>query len=965
MLSTLTRRRGFPHKRRWAKSYAGGEVLPVTFPSTPLSTRVYIALGADLTADWLSWDWLDITDRVRHDLGITVTLGRGDERGQVTPSRCTIKVDNNDGYLCRRNPLSPYFDLLTRNTPIWIQLDPGSGYVDQYHGYVNEWPNTWADASGTDAFVTIQCSGVMRRLAQAQELRSPIYRTIAGRTQSAIQPIAYWPMEDGSGSSQFASAIPGVPAVAPAGSVNYAGNSELPGSDPLPTFSTAASCTFQVPEYEITGAWMVQFAFNVPSDPLVDTVIARIDTGNEGAIARFDVVISPSPLPSALGVYGYDPFGTLVSQVFIFLDGSGPANPLPADFYGNPWSIRFCEKEDDFGNSIDFIHLSGVDGNYSSGTAGAPSARCTIRSVTLLAHAATSGISFGHVAVHADAALLPSGTVTADVAASAGSLSGWDGEQAHARIKRLCREEGLQVQALAGNSAAMGPQGSGTLLAELRACEAADQGLLYEWQFGIGYQALSERYDQPVRFELDFDAQHIAGVPQPADDDQRLVNKFTASRSGGSSATAEKQDGTLGTGPGGSGIFAGLATVNVETDNQLQPYAGWKVWLGTVDEDRWPQLGFHLHGSPDLIPGWLSTSLGHRVTVANPPNPMNPYTIDAVIEGSAYRWDEISWTAVLNTSPSSPYMVGTVGDSTTPGSWPQTGENTELATELASGSTSLLARVDEPLFSTDSSDLTSSPLSVVVGGEVMPVSAISSAVRDTFTRTVSSGDWGTSDSGHTYTHTDSAIVSVNGTQGIIALSTINSERHATTSLGVTGFQDLQVWNTLTVTPTGAAINWGLLLSYADSGNSYYWADVQVATTGALTLRLIKRESPVSLTQLTTVTAPITHSTTVPRVLRAQYDPATGVFRSRIWSSDADEPEDTWHLSWVDTSVTPGPRVGVIARLMTGNTNPTPVDFAFDNLALLNPQAFTVERTLSKTHPAGSQLAVHRPLIAAY
>lgn len=726
-------------KRRFGPGpFTAGEILPVTFPTSVLETRVYIALGADLTASYLTWNWLDITDRCRHDLGISLTVGRGDERGQVTPSRCTIKIDNNDGAFCRLNALSPYFELLSLNTPIWIQVDAGSGFADRYFGYINDWPTTWADESGTDAFVTIQCTGVMGRLAVGQVLRSPVYRSISGYTPGSLKPIAYWPMEDGANSSQFASAIPGVAAVPPIGTVTYAANSDLPGSGALPTLAAGTTVTFPIPSYAITNAWVAHLVVNVASDPVTDTVLASVITGGEGTVVQYDLLIRPSS--ATLMLRGYDSTGASLVATELPLDGSGPANPLPADFYGNSWSVRICEKINESAPTeiLGVVFLSGSDSDTVAQSAISVTATPSTASIVKLwSYAATNGIAFGHVGLHADAAFIAAGSVTTDVLASVGSLGGWAGEQAHERVKRLCREEGITAQALAGSSAAMGPQGSGTLLAELRACEAADQGFLSEYQFGVAFQALSERYNAPVVFDLDFDLGHIAGVPVPADNTQRLVNRFTSSRSGGSSATAEKQDGPLGTGK--SGVFEGSASANVETDNQLQPHAGWKVWLGTVSEVRWPQLGIRLHRSPDLIPGWLSMALGKRINVANPPSPLPSATIDAVLEGYSERWDEVSWVAALNTSPASPYDVGIAGDSTTPASWLASGVDTQLAAELASGATSMSVTIDGPLFSTSAADLDYSPLSLRLGGEIVAVSAIaggSSPQTFTVTRTL-------------------------------------------------------------------------------------------------------------------------------------------------------------------------------------------------------------------------------------
>ncbi len=719
MRTTLRRRHGFPHKRRWSKTFVGGETLPVTFPSSPLSTRVYIALGADLTASWLTWNWLDITDRCRHDLGITLTVGRKDATGQVTPSRCQIKVDNNDGALCRRNPLGPYYGLLTLATPIWIQLDPGSGYVDRFHGFIHEWPTTWADESGTDAYATIQCSGVMLRLAQSKNLKSALYRTTSGVTDGDAVPLAYWSMEDGSNSTQAASGIPGGTPAVVTGSVTFAGDSGPAGSSSLLTIADGGSISGTLPGYTDTGQWFLQVALKIATAPTVDTDYVEIRTPGGDEAAWFLYIQAGSP--DTVRFVGLNAAGVQTGTgASVLLDGSGDSSPSESDFYGHWWLFTlYAYYDTDLGAVLGGMLMTESD-QWTIQSAGGVSSTVRAPATTWRIYGRGSGVSAGHVGFWADTAF------TADTAVTnSQAFDGHAGELAHRRLARLCREERIPFTTDAVTSAAMGPQRPGNILALLRECEAADQGLLTERGYGLAYQSMSQRYNQPVVFDLDFSSGHIAGVPTPADDIQRLVNRFTASRSGGSSATAEREDGPLGTGTGGSGVFEGSASVNVEADTQLLSYAGMKVWLGTVDEDRWPELRFHLHGSPDLIPGWLSTPLGSRTNVANPPAPLPSQTINAVIEGYAERWDTVSWTAGIFTSPASPYDVGIAGDATTAGSWLQTGEDTALSAELASGATSATVAIDGRLFSTTASDLTYSPLSLIVGGEVMPVSAIS------------------------------------------------------------------------------------------------------------------------------------------------------------------------------------------------------------------------------------------------
>ena len=67
--------------------FGGHEALPLTYPTTRLTTKVLIALGADLSADPLTWQWQDITAYVRFDVGISLRTGRPDGSATVNLRR--------------------------------------------------------------------------------------------------------------------------------------------------------------------------------------------------------------------------------------------------------------------------------------------------------------------------------------------------------------------------------------------------------------------------------------------------------------------------------------------------------------------------------------------------------------------------------------------------------------------------------------------------------------------------------------------------------------------------------------------------------------------------------------------------------------------------------------------------------------------------------------------------------------
>lgn len=62
---------------------------------------------------------------------ISISYGKQDESEHVTPSTCTLQLDNRDGSKNPRNPMSPLYGLVGRNTPLRIRMpdDDLDGYL--------------------------------------------------------------------------------------------------------------------------------------------------------------------------------------------------------------------------------------------------------------------------------------------------------------------------------------------------------------------------------------------------------------------------------------------------------------------------------------------------------------------------------------------------------------------------------------------------------------------------------------------------------------------------------------------------------------------------------------------------------------------------------------------------------------------------------------------------------------------
>src|SRR5688572_13932032 len=176
------RRRGFPHRRRFAGAPYFGDVPTVTFaPGTPLRVRAWIALAPDFSRPWWEWNWSDITAYVRWDPGVATSSGRRDQDNQPVASTARATLDNSDGRFSRLNPYSPYYGLLTPFTPIRFAVDPGTGFAHRYFGFVNSWPKRW-DRSANDPTIPIVCRGPLHRVLRQQSLRSAAWRAFSGTT---------------------------------------------------------------------------------------------------------------------------------------------------------------------------------------------------------------------------------------------------------------------------------------------------------------------------------------------------------------------------------------------------------------------------------------------------------------------------------------------------------------------------------------------------------------------------------------------------------------------------------------------------------------------------------------------------------------------------------------------------------------------------------------------------------------
>jgi hypothetical protein len=911
----------------------------VTFPQQPLRMKTELALGANPGQDPALWAglWTDVTDDAQpRNGGVTIARGRADEASSVNPSSMAVTLDNSSGKYVRLNPLGPYYGQLSKNTPIQHWVDFGLGWLLRFRGFISEFPPR-SQGGTIDEHMPIEASGVTRRLARGRVLNSPLRKAIPSRGNA----IGYWPLES-DGASGLANGLP----MRIRGGATF-GDGGPPGSAGALTAPFGSSTFSTIQGMPSTGSWQVSWWIEPSSD--LSSVMCWVMPNS--FYARWFAYVPTSGVNDVI-----------VLEVY-------PADSNTGGFSANGTiSIRnlgvalITVRAKTSGSDIAVsVFVNGVLDFTTTGT-GASVLPLTTVGVNNLAFG--SPLTLGGDISHVYVSTLSTGTSDTTFAASLDWLtaagSGYAGERACDRIRRVSNEESVPVAIVGddGRSEPMGPQPISNFLTVLTDVENTDGGMLFERRDArLAYQARAGRYNATPALTLDYASGHVAPPLEPTDDDQHIINDFTASRDGGLSARVFDQ-GHIDS----VGEYASSESVNVDDDDQLADQAGWRVHLGTADDLRYPSLTPNLNGKPVLVPDWAALDVGQAVAMTTPGRDLPPGTIDAFAEGYTETIDTASWNATANCSPGKPWKVIVLDDSIlgrvdTDGS--------ALNSSATTTATSLSVKtLSGPLWTTDPADL---PFDWVIGGEVVRVLDPANRITDTFTRSASSS-WGTADTGQSWATSggSAANYSVTGSTGRVSLTDVTTRRF--TSIG-SGLTDATAAITVSVPVTALTdtITAGIVMRYTDD-NNLYLAQLTFATNGKITVELFKRVTG-TFTSLGSAVDVLAYSPGVPVRMRAWC--VGTMLQARVWQADQIEP-GVWHASAVDATFSSG-KIGTKTSLGAANTNTLPVAIDYDDFDILtpavtgtsSPQTVKVVRSINgvvKTHAANEDVRLALPPI---
>jgi hypothetical protein len=542
-------------------------------------------------------DWQDVTSDVYVRDGIKLAHGRADEQAQAPPSSGALTLDNRAGSYNPRNPESALYGKIGRNTPLRVAVGEDVRFV----GEVAVWePRRSLD--GADAWAQLTCNGPSRRLGQGSKpLRSALHRELTSRANTGL--VAYWPCEDDSAATSISSAIVGAPPMTIIGTPRLAAFDGFAASDPVPDVD-GSTFVGDIPLYAVTGETSLRALVSIGENGATDGQQV-IGLSMTGTAAEWRIM------------YNTAGGGSLNVRVRDF-DGGLIHNSGAQDFDldGTLFSLGLEIVQD--GADIDYelfvftLHATGGASGaaYTDTIAGETAGRA--KSVIAAGNIGLTGAALGHISVANDADFY---------ADTADALLAHTGEPAGRRFERLCAELDLACSTTGDldDTSPLGPQGSDAFLDIAHEAAGTDLGILTDAVDAVElhYRTRASLYNQAAALALDFAGAEIAPTLDAAVDDQQVRNDVTAKRRGGGEYRAVDEDGPLGV--DAIGRYDTQVQVNVPGEGFLAHHAGWRLHLGTVDDDRWPRVSVDLDAAPSLTAAAVAVRPGDRITLDNLP----------------------------------------------------------------------------------------------------------------------------------------------------------------------------------------------------------------------------------------------------------------------------------------------------------------------------------------------------------
>jgi hypothetical protein len=587
-----------------------------------------------------------------------------------------------------------------------------TAYTDlrpRFYGEVASWPVAFTKA-GEDSWCPLEVSGPLRRIVQAPDTaRSPMWRHLSSRDGLR----AYWPMEDPVDGAEFPE-VAGRPSMCASPDVTITTTEPFRCSGALTLIGTSRLNGLVEP-YTATSYIAVICLVSFPAaGETVNSEFFSLYT--TGTAKRWQIEYDSG---GAFQVYG---FNTTASG------GTGEAAPAPI-YSSASWDLgilnsprlmmfEIMESGADIlvGLRSMIVGQSDWAWDWSDSLPGGH----TVGAATEVEVNTARFIDqtyVGHFAVYSD-----EGTLYSDMA---DPLNCWRGETAVRRAYRVGYENDLNIWPMGDvdDSQEMGYQPIASTLEVLDECATTDGGTITEDRASLdlfcrpGRTVASTWPVATVPWALVFDA-------ASADDDRDTANQVSTESPMGWTWHADDAASIAQV-----GLYQESATVNPRYAGQVKDAAGWLLHLGTSPARRWPSVTFELSRDTTYLSDALAIDLRDRLVLTSTPDHVGHDDISLLVTGYREFTNGYVYQLSVDAGPGESMDVGRYGVAR----YGTTGST------LAAGVDSDDVALSVTALDLWTLDVTQCPFDVVVGGEVMTVTAVAGAASPqtlTVTRSV-------------------------------------------------------------------------------------------------------------------------------------------------------------------------------------------------------------------------------------
>lgn len=540
-----------------------------------------------------------------------------------------------------------------------------------------------------------------------------------------VQPIAYWPMEDGDDSTQISSGLESGSPMSIAGTVDFGSYSDFPVSKPVIQMNDA-ELNAKLPFYDssLTNAMTITFLLGMPSSDEGATGSDLLQWYMTGTGYSWDLRYAAAGNGS-FQLLVFSAAGTLLYDTGTIDFGLRGVPCLATISLDNPTGTQVRYR------LYTTTMTGGVGGTGPTNVTGVTSlGRAT--QIRVNPAGGYDAVGMGHLVVVPG--LWTYLNTYLDVV-------GWKDVPAMQRLLRVGYEENIPL-AYRGHpdvlTTKLGRQKVDTVFGLLKDIPRSDGGFLSGAKGAVALEYCTRGFlhNQDPVFTLHGGAGgHIARPFEPVFDNSGVYNYVTVDRADGATVIAEQTEGHLSTElpPAGISRRERTFTLSLGSDIDAQTAADWRLALGTVDRPRIAEVSASPAARNSVTLEQLADmNIGRRIDIDTLESRDIYGTLNQIVAGYALDLkDRFDPRVTINTVPYDTYVAFalTGDDSARADAADSVIAGAAGAIMLAAGVTgagvlTVRSTSEEYLWTTTAAYPGDFPLNIEINGEVMTVSEI-------------------------------------------------------------------------------------------------------------------------------------------------------------------------------------------------------------------------------------------------